>query len=208
MLVAISALIASLAGAGEPVPMPNDEVTFVFQGIRRTHHTTTVPRPLNINILEIDLNCPAIGFLVTPGGSEYDDPNTEIQEEVLARRTTTFVADYGLQIGINGDFAAPAQGPHYEYQPRVLLGLAVSDGVQYSTDDGRPALTLPRDPRLGRAYIGRAPFPDDVYNAIGGNKMVVEGGLPVEPSTWDPIGGALDLSPRTGVRRRDLTRDC
>ncbi|MHC4538507.1 MAG: phosphodiester glycosidase family protein [Planctomycetota bacterium] len=179
--------------------MPNDEVTFVFQGIRRTHHTTTVPRPLNINILEIDLNCPAIGFLVTPGGSEYDDPNTEIQEEVLARRTTTFVADYGLQIGINGDFAAPAQGPHYEYQPRVLLGLAVSDGVQYSTDDGRPALTLPRDPRLGRAYIGRAPFPDDVYNAIGGNKMVVEGGLPVEPSTWDPIGGALDLSPRTGV---------
>jgi len=197
MLVAIWVLIGSLAGAGEQIPMPNDEVTFPFQGIKRTHRTTAIPRPLNINVLEIDLNCPAISFFVTPGGPEYDDPNTEIQEEVLARRTTTFVADYGLQVGINGDFAAPAQGPRYDYQPRAVLGLAVSNGVQYSTDDGRPALTFPRAAQSGAAYIGRAPFPADVYNAIGGNKMLVEGGQPVEPSTWDTIGGALEYHPRT-----------
>jgi len=197
-LVAISVLIGSRASAGEPVPGPNDEVTFPFQGIKRTHRTTTIPRPLNINVLEIDLNCPAISFLVTPGGPEYDDPKTEIQEEVLAQRTTTFVADYGLQVGINGDFAASAPGPRYEYQARIVLGLAVSNGVQYSTDDGRPALTLPRDSRLGTAYIGRAPFPADVYSAIGANKMLVENGQPVDPSTWNPIGGALDQNPRTG----------
>ena len=96
MLVVISVLIGSRAGAGEPVPVLNDEVTFPFQGIKRTHRTTTIPRPLNINVLEIDLDCPAISFLVTPGGPEYDDPNTGVQEEVLARRTTTFVADYGF----------------------------------------------------------------------------------------------------------------
>jgi len=199
MLVTILVIIVPLAGAVEPAPMSNDEVTFPFQGIKRTHRTITIPRPLNINVLEIDLNCPAISFLVTPGGPQYDDSSTEIQEEVLARRTTTFVADYGLQVGINGDFAASTAGPSYEYQPRVVLGLAVSNGVQYSTDDGRPALTLPRDTRSERAYIGLAPFPADVYNAVGGNKMLVEGGLPVEPSTWDPIGSALDLNPRTSV---------
>jgi iron(II)-dependent oxidoreductase len=199
MLVAISVLIGSRAGADEPVPVPHDEITFPFEGIKRTHRTTTVPRPLNINVLEIDLDCPAISFFVTPGGPEYDDPNTEIQEEVLAQRTTTFVADYGLQVGINGDFAAPAPGPRYEYQPRSVLGLAVSDGVQYSTDDGRPALTLPGDPRSGTGYIGRAPFPADAYSAIGGNKMLVEDGRPVDPATWDPVGGALDQNPRTSA---------
>jgi len=197
ILVAISVLIGSLAGAGEPVPTPHDEITCPFQGIKRTHRTTTIPRPLNINVLEIDLNNPAISFFVTPGGPEYDAPNTAIQEEVLARRTTTFVAEYGLQVGINGDFAASAPQPRYEYQPRVVLGLAVSNGVQYSTDDGRPALTLPRDAQSGTAYVGWAPFPADVYNAIGGNKMLVENGQSVDPSTWDPIGGSLDLNPRT-----------
>jgi iron(II)-dependent oxidoreductase len=199
MLVAISVLIGSRGRADEPVAVPHDAITYPFEGIKRTRRTTTVPRPLNVNVLEIDLDCPAISFFVTPGGPEYDDPNTEIQEEVLAQRTTTFVADYGLQVGINGDFAARAPGPRYEYQPRSVLGLAVSNGVQYSTDDGRPALTLPGDPRSGTAYIGRAPFPADVYNAIGGNKMLVEDGQPVDPATWDPIGGALDQNPRTSV---------
>lgn len=197
MLVAISVLIGSRAGAGEPAPAPNDEVTFPFQGIKRTHRTTTVPRPLNINVLEIDLDCPAISFFVTPGGPQYDDPNTEIQEEVPARRTTTFVADYGLQVGINGDFAASAPEPYYEYQPRIVLGLAVSNAVQYSTDDGRPALTLPKDLRLGKAFIGRAPFPAGTYNAIGANKMLVENGRPVDPSMWRHVGDALDQNART-----------
>jgi len=181
------------------VPLPDDEVSFPFQGIKRTHRKTTIPRPLNINVLEIDLNEPAIRFFVTPGGSEYDDRNTEIREEVLARRTSTFVAEYGLQVGINGDFAAPAEGPPYEYKPRIVLGLAVSNGMQYSTDDGWPALTLPRTLQSRTAYIGRSPFPADVYNAIGGNKMLVESGQPVKPFTWEPMGGALEKHPRTSA---------
>ena len=179
------------------VPRPDDEVSFPFQGIKRRRRKTTIPRPLNINVLEIDLNEPAIRFFVTPGGPKYDDPNTEIQEEVLARRTSTFVAEYGLQVGINGDFAAPSEGPPYEYKPRVVLGLAVSNGLQYSTDDGWPALTLPRTLQSRTAYIGRAPFPADVYNAIGGNKMLLENGQPIEPLTWNPLGGALEKHPRT-----------
>ncbi len=179
------------------VPLPNDEVSYPFQGIKRVWRRTNIPHPLNINVLEVDLNEPAINFFVTPGGQKYDVPDTDIQEEVLARRTTTFVTDYGLQVGINGDFAASASDSPYEYQPRIVLGLAVSNGAQYSTDDGWPALTLPKSPRSGTAYIGHAPFPADVYNAIGGNKMLVENGQPVKPSTWYPIGGAFKQHPRT-----------
>lgn len=198
-LVAILVCTVVCTGTGNPNPAPYDEVTFPFQGIIRTHRKTTLPRPLNLNVLEIDLDCPAISFLVTPGGPDMDDPDTVIAEEVLARKTTTFVAEYGLQVGVNGDFAASAPGPRYEYQPRVVLGLAVSNGEKYSTHDGRPALTFPRDLRSGTAYIGQAPFPEDVYNAIGGNKMLVEHGRAVDPATWNPIGGALDLNPRTSI---------
>jgi len=199
MLVAVSALIGSRAGADEPVHVPDDEVTFPFEGIKRTHRTTTIPRPLNINVLDIDLNCPDIRFFAAPGGPQYDDPNTEIKEEVLARRTTTFVADYGLQVGINGDFAAFAPDPNYEYQPGAVLGLAVSNGKQYSTDNGRPALTLPKRYLPGTSYIGLAPFPSDTYNAIGADKMLVENGQPVDPCTWYPPGDALKLNSRTSA---------
>jgi formylglycine-generating enzyme required for sulfatase activity len=199
MLVAVSGLIGSRAGAGESLPVPSDEVAFPFQGIKWTHRTTTIPRLLNINVLEVDLTCPSISFFVTPGGPQFDDPNTEIREEVPARRTTTFVADYGLQVGINGNFAASVPAPLYEYQPCIVSGLAVSNGVQYSTEDGRPALTFPRDLQLGTAYIGRAPFPADIYNAIGADKMLVENGQPVDPYTWYPIGEALEQNPRTSA---------
>ena len=77
------------------------------------------------------------------------------------------------------------------------MGLAVSDGIQYSTDDGWPALTLPKSFQSGTAYIGHAPFLTDVYNAVGGNKMLVENGQPVDPLTWNQIGGALERHPRT-----------
>jgi formylglycine-generating enzyme required for sulfatase activity len=199
ILVAISVMVGPRADGGETLPVLNDEVTFPFHGIKRTHRTTTIPRPLNINVLEVDLTCPAISFLVTPGGLQFDDPNTEISEQVQARRMTTFVADYGLQVGINGNFAASAPGPVYEYQPCVVTGLAVSNGVQYSTDDGRPALTFPGDCRSGTAYIGCAPFPADTYNAICADKMLVEYGRPVDSCTWNPIGDALERNPRTSV---------
>jgi hypothetical protein len=69
VLVAPSVSIGAHAGAAAPAQAPEDETASPFQGIKWTHRTTTVPRPLNIDVLEIDLNCPAISFLVTPGGA-------------------------------------------------------------------------------------------------------------------------------------------
>jgi len=147
-----------------------------------------------MNILEVDLTDPSLSLFVTEPNPNRTGPD----DEVLARKTSTFVSEFGVQVGINGDFPSTARVP--EYQPRGLEGLAVSNGVQYSDDAGRPALTCPQTvTELEKAYIGRAPFPYEIYNAVGGNKMLVENGQPVDPATWDPIGGALEQHPRTSA---------
>jgi len=143
-----------------------------------------------MNILEIDLTNPGISLFVTEPNPGRTGPN----DEVLARKTSTFVAEFGLQVGIDGDF--PSTPRVDEYEPRGVEGLAVSNGVQYSDDAGRPALTFSQS---NEPYIGRAPFPSGLYNAVGGNKMLVENGQPVDPSDWDPIGGALEQHPRTSA---------
>ena len=171
-------------------PPPTDVVSYPFSGIKRTLRTATAPRPLNMNILEVDLTAPNISLFVTAPNPGRTGPN----DEVLARKTSTFVSEFNLQVGINGDFASTSSVP--EYVPRGVEGLAVSNGVQYSDDAGRPALVFTQ---LNEPYIGRAPFPIDIYNAIGGNKMLVENGGPVDPGNWQPIGGAMDLNPRTST---------
>ncbi|MFC1716754.1 tandem-95 repeat protein [Candidatus Poribacteria bacterium] len=171
-------------------PPSTDVVSYPFSGIKRTHRTATAPRPLNMNVLEVDLTDQDISFFVTEPNPDRTGPDNE----VLARRTSTFVSEFDVQVGINGDFASTQ--PVIEYEARGVEGLAVSDGVEYSDDAGRPALTFTE---LNEPYIGRAPFLTNVYNAIGGNKMLVENGQPVDPATWDPIGGSLDLNPRTST---------
>jgi hypothetical protein len=188
-----------------------DEVSYPFRGIIRTHRVTSIPRPLNINILEVTLTDPGISLFVTPG-----NPDSERAPcgEVIARKTTTFVAEFGLQVGINGDFSDPdCSFSGDEGETTGVYGLGVSyrkempdHGLseiprdQYSPHSNRPALTFTHK---NEAYIGcygeDKPFPPEVYNAVGGNKMLVENGLPVDPTTWDPIGKALEPHPRTSV---------
>ncbi|MBC8229382.1 hypothetical protein H8E77_07545 [bacterium] len=79
-----------------------DIVSYPFEGIKRTHRTTNSPRPLNMNILEIDLTDQGISLFVTEPNPDALGPD----DEVLARRTSTFVDEFGVQIGINGDFTS------------------------------------------------------------------------------------------------------
>ena len=186
-----------------------DEVSYPFQGVKRTHRTTSVPRPLNVNVLEITLTDPGVSLFVSPGNP---DPDRTACEEAIVRKTTTFVQEFGLQIGINGDFSDPdCSLSRTEGEAASVYGLGVSyrssaSGLleipkdQYSPHDNRPALAFTKS---NQAYIGwygeGNAFPPEVYNAVGGNKMLVENGQAVDPGTWDPIGGALDLNPRTSV---------
>jgi len=204
-------VVAQYLGVKEQVPLTVDEVDYPFHGIKRTHRITRIPRFLNINILEVTLADPGISLFVSPGDSA---PQSILCEEAIVRRTTTFVAEFGLQVGINGDFSDPncnssrtegeAAGVHglgVSYRKEMPdRGLSEIPRSQYSPHNSKPALAFTESKQ---AYIGwyaeDDPFPLEVYNAVGGNKMLVEDGQPVDPGTWDPMGKALELHPRTSV---------
>lgn len=214
VLVILVSLFASKIGSTAIATHdPVDMVSYPFPGVKWTHRNTNIPRPLNINVLEVILTDPRINIFVSPGNPN-PNPDNEICEEAIVRKTTTFVSEFGLQIGINGDFSDLkycSHTPEEEGERGSVDGLGVSYRTpetmlpeiprdQYSPHNNRPALTFTE---FKEAYIGcyteDSPFPPEVYNAVGGNKMLVENGQPVDPDTWRPKGGALKLNPRTSV---------
>ncbi len=161
----------------------------LFQGITYTRLVRSSPRPLVIHILEIDLEFPAIDFLVTPG----DDT---IELDLRARTTTLFATEFGAQLAINGSFFEPfhAQLP-WDFYPRLgdpvdIQGLAMSHQTVYSDDRQEwPILCLSPN----RAEIHYAGCDQSHTQALAGNLMLLKEGL-VVASAEDSA-----LHPRTAV---------
>jgi hypothetical protein len=154
-------------------PQPENTQVELFNGITYIRDVRQQPRPLVIHVVQIDLDTPGLGFLVTPG-----DPVDG--HEVRAQTTSHFLTTHDLQLAINGDFFWPwwyrnifNYYPH-DNDPTDVNGFAVSKGKVYSeekVDDPRPTLFLSQDNRAGIDQpIGA------VYNAISGLPLIVEGG--------------------------------
>ena len=114
-------------------PSRQDISEELFQGITYHRLARSMPRPLVIHILEIDLTFPGIDFLVTPG----DDSNGL---ELRARTTTEFANEFEVQMAVNGSFFEPfhAKLP-WDYYPKLgdpvnINGFAMSDQRVYSED--------------------------------------------------------------------------
>lgn len=165
-----------------------DEVTEPFVGVTHIHRTLTSPRPLNINIVRIDLEAEGISFKVTPSnGTAAGD--TQVQ------KVTEFLEDTGAQIGINcGFFFWDENASGYE-----VMGYAASEGDIYSwfyewpnwptpyvslnlNQNNKPNIIYP----LPSFPIGKyvAPFGVTVYNAAPGSEWIVKNGVK-NVSNWD-----------------------
>jgi hypothetical protein len=170
-------------------PLPAEVQQTLFQGISFERDVRSQPRPLVIQVVTVDLDAPGIGFLVTPG-----EPGQDLS--LRARKTSQFLAEFDVQMAVNGDFAVPFY-THFpwDYYPRVgdpvdVYGFAASRGVIYATGQGRATLYLSRD--------NRASFYEplgEVYNAISGGPMLVQEGRVVATS------GGMDGEPhpRTAI---------
>jgi hypothetical protein len=173
-------------------PLPSSVHTTLFEGITYTRDVRTSPRPLVIHVVTVDLDAPGIRFLVTPG-----DPHQE--RPLPARKTSQFLDEFDVQVAINGDFFTPwhSNSP-WDYYPHVsdpvsVRGFASSRGVVYSTDwPGVPTLYISKD---SRASFQRPQEP--VFNAISGDRMLLEGGDAVCLSEAQRNPGTLH--PRTVV---------
>lgn len=109
-----------------------------FEGVTHYQIQQEQPRKVSIHLLEIDPTASGVSFLATPsnGGAPGD---------AIHQTTRGFVAEHGLQIGINANFFNYGPG-----SPNVnLLNVAASNGDVYSPFyAGWPGINVKHDNRV------------------------------------------------------------
>jgi hypothetical protein len=188
VLLLLVAFAVALAGPSKRPDRKNYK-TELFKGVVYSREVRSLPRPLVIHTIAIDLSSAVVDFLVTPGDETIDD-------DVTARTTSAFVQEFGVQLAINGSFFAPFQARSpWNYYPRRgdgvdIKGLAISNGRQYSEDEADyPVLCI----ATGQVLIRPRGCPAETTQALAGNHILVEQGKRVER------GNDFALHPRTAV---------
>ena len=177
----LAAVLIAAAGAAlawryiRPQPEPRTGVQ-LFEGVRYDRVVRSVPRPLVIHIVSVDLQADGLRLFVTPGDPEADLP-------LEARTTGEALAGFDLQIAVNGDAFEPwhANSP-LDYYPHTgdrvdVIGLAASDGEIYSSAH-KETPTLYIQPN-NHARFNR-PFAN-LHHAISGTAMLISNGREVAP---------------------------
>jgi hypothetical protein len=159
-----------------------------------------LPRPVVINVLEINPTAPGINFRMQPG-------NGAAPGEVTRMTTRSFVDSVGAQIGINGDFydTSPPYAPSGGQFFTDVIHTGVSNGVGYSASafNNQPIFNVSAGnvARVLRAS-GTGTFATvegvSLYNAIGGNQRLVNNGANTAPLS-DPYTTALNPHTALGV---------
>jgi hypothetical protein len=172
-------------------PIPDDFQTELYDGVMYYRDVRLEPRPVIIHVITIDLQVAHVRFAVTKGDLNAD-------RRFRAQTTSDFLAEYGVQIAINGDFFDPWWNDGlWDYYPHRgdgvnVFGLSSTDGVSFET--GRQsfrALYMSAD-----QVPSFEPPPDEaIYNAISGNVIFVEHG---EYVTFDGDYHE-DRHPRTAI---------
>lgn len=200
ILLTILILAALACNLGAPPPAPGDGLDgeALFDGVAYTRTVRTAPRPMVIHVVTVDLRTKGIGIFVTPGDPDRDLP-------LDARTTSQFLDEFGLQLAVNGDGFTPWDAnPLNPYpkpgEPVDPLGLAVSNGVQYSE---------PRDaaPVLYFTPASKARFndpPANVAHAISGLEMLVTNGE-IVPGLNEGAGAQPEPRTALGLNRAGHT---
>jgi Phosphodiester glycosidase len=108
-----------------------NESRSLFQGIDYRREVRSVPRPLVIHTVAIDLTAPGIEVLVTPG-------NAADNTETNAKTTSEFLQAFKLQLAVNANFFWYfREKTPWDYFPKSgdrvnTVGQSISNGVSYS----------------------------------------------------------------------------
>ncbi len=157
-LLALPAL-ATFAGAGYFIvlyqrPQPPPVSGHIFEGVCYTRRVRPHP-PQVAHVIEIELDAPGIGFLVTP-------PEPQPGYETTARTAAEFLERHGLQLAINAapfsptDNSSPLRPYPRSGDPVDVQGYAASRGETYSSpvrSEGAPitiAIDADNQVRIGR----------------------------------------------------------
>lgn len=159
--------------AGRPLPIPVRNQ--LFDGVIYYRKVQLRPRLFITHIITIDLQTSDLKFLVTPGEASADRP-------LKARTTSEFIKEFGVQIAVNGDGFTPWYSKGiFDYYPhpgdRVTPnGSAISNGVIYHQDLAYPTLFFTSTNHISFSE----PADENAFNAISGDRMIVENGEAVQ----------------------------
>src|SRR5215510_14027461 len=189
-IVAVCAGVFILYDRGRPAPIPMKQK--LYDGVIYRRVIRFTPRPMIGHVIVIDTKVNGIGFLITPPDVKGDMP-------LKARTTSQFMEEFGVQIAINGDGFKPwwshSPADYYPHvgDPVAPLGLTASGGKIYTEGIPRdmgvePTLYISR--KNGLSFNRR---PDNIFNALSGDRMLVEQGR-----TVDDLNNQ-SLNPRTAI---------
>ena len=150
-----------------------------------------IAAPMIAHVLVIDTKAKGIEFLVTPPDSEGEKP-------LNARTTSQFLAEFHLQVAVNGGEFSPwwshSPADYYPHigDPVTPLGFAASEGrrIQRIETEALELHTLYINRRNVLSFNNR---PSRIYNAISGDRMLVLKGETA------PDFDDAELDPRTAL---------
>jgi exopolysaccharide biosynthesis protein len=111
-------------------------VSHPFLGITQYVDTETSPRNVTMNVVQVDLTAPGIGFEMSPG-----DTGTP-QRETVRQTTVNYLNQVKAQVAINGMFFSPFPSSD---TTAYVAGLAASNGNIFSSYDPEPTPVNPGD---------------------------------------------------------------
>jgi hypothetical protein len=191
---------AILAAIGTPA-MGQVVQSEPFLGIKLYSIKQTLPRPLNIQLLEIDLTHPALSFRTSPR-----DPGLANGDETITQTTRQYLNEESAQVAINTSFFRLEHSG--ESRPTNNNGIGVSEGDKYSPWDstGQVGLNITA---ANVASILRAPSSRPtgfettpsatLFNAVAGSNRLLDAGTNVAPADSSVAGHLNNLHPRTAA---------
>jgi hypothetical protein len=144
-----------------------------FKGITLHQRTEKSPRPMKVNVLEIDLTAPDVRVHVT-------SPNGEQPGETTLQTTRDFLVEQHAQIAVNASFYGIVEGRFGNSE-----GYTASEGETYSgpstRPSGSPSLNISRDnvASIIDHKPGRNADDDskrEMYNTVSGNERIIRNG--------------------------------
>lgn len=182
-------------------------ITEPFLGVQHIQAVETLPRPLFVNAVKIDLNASGLSFKVTPQGPPPQPVSGGIPDETIVRTTRQFVNSEAAQIAINASFFAAVHAGGWTNN----LGLTASNGNAYSPwespftagfDDAlnitqtnsAAIVSMPASIPTGFETNPTVPL----YNTVTGSHRLLSNGANVAPPPNQSDNLTL-LQPRTAV---------
>src|SRR4051812_30313391 len=161
-----------LLAVGIVVPARAETVTtHPFRGVTLHQRKETSPRPMKVNVLEIDLRAPGVRFSVTP-------PNGDLPGETTLQTTRDFLIEQHAQLAINASFYKAIDKQYGDSE-----GYIAADGKVYSgpstRPSGSPSLNISRD-NVATILDHRRGTPEasagELFNTVSGNERIIRHG--------------------------------